>query len=113
VADTCVFCAFTDVVRLIDVVAPGWVVVLVTVGGPELLVDDVELLVLSGVALDDVELLVFPAVALETAPLAAVAALDAALLTDPDPQALNCAVATPRTRATTTSGRRGVSLIIG
>ena len=78
-----------------DVVAAGCVVVWV-----------------SAVLLADWVLLVSSPAALETAPVAAFAALDAALLADPDPQPLSSAVAIPSASAATTIGRRAVNLTV-
>jgi hypothetical protein len=90
-----VTCAFTVVDFVIDVVAAGFVAVCA-----------------GAVPLADWVLLVSSPVALETAPVAAFAALDAALLADPDPQPLTSAVATPSASATTTIGTRAVNLTI-
>jgi hypothetical protein len=62
--------------------------------------------------LADWVLLVGSPVALETAPVAAFAALDATLLTDPDPQPLSSAVAIPSASAATTIGTWTVNLTI-
>jgi hypothetical protein len=81
----------TEVELVIDVVEPGFVAVLVTVCVP------------AGA----VTVWLFPvtaAAALETARVACFAALDAALLADPDPQPLSSAAARPSTRATTMTG---------
>jgi len=91
----CVTCALTEVDFVTDVVAAGFVVVWVSV-----------------VLLADWVLLVSSLVALETAPVAAFAALDAALLADPDPQPLSSAVAMPSASAATTIGRRAVNLTV-
>jgi len=91
----CVTCAVTDVDFVTDVVAAGFVAVWV-----------------SAVALGDWVLLVSSPVAPETAPDAAFAALDAALLADPDPQPLSSAVAMPSASAATTIGRRAVNLTV-
>jgi len=91
----CVTCAVTEVDFVTDVVAAGFVAVWV-----------------SAVALADWVLLVSSPVALETAPFAAFAALDAALLADPDPHPLSSAVAMPSASAATTIGRRAVNLTV-
>jgi len=91
----CVTCAVTDVDFVTDVVAAGFVAVRV-----------------SAVPLADWVLLVSSPVTLETAPDAAFAALDAALLADPDPQPLSSALATPSASAATTIGRRAVNLTV-
>ena len=91
----CVTCTFTEVDFVTDVVAAGFVAVWV-----------------SAVPLADLVLLVSSPAALETAPVAAFAALDAALLADPDPQPLSSAVAIPSASAATTIGRRAVNLTV-
>jgi hypothetical protein len=91
----CVICAVAEVDFVTDVVAAGFVAVWVSV-----------------VPLADWVLLVSSPVALETAPDAAFAALDAALLADPDPQPLSSAVAMPSASAATTIGRRAVNLTV-
>ncbi len=82
----CVTCALTEVDFVIDVVAAGFV------------------------PLADWVLLANWPVAVETAPVAAFAALDAALLADPDPQPLSSAVAMPSASAATTIGMRAGNL---
>jgi len=91
----CVTCALTEVEFVTDVVAAGFVTVCV-----------------SAVPLADWVLLVCSPVALETAPVAAFAALDAALLADPDPHPLRSAVARPSASAATTIGIWAVDLTI-
>ena len=93
-AVVCVTCAVTEVEFVIDVAA-GFVAVCA-----------------SAVPLADWVLLVSSPVALETAPVAAFAALDAALRADPDPQPLSSAAATLSARAATTIGTRTVNLTI-
>lgn len=88
----CVTCAFTDVEFVTDAVTAGFVPVCV-----------------PAVPLADWVFVSSP-VALETAPVAAFAALDAALLADPDPQPLTSAVAMPSASKVTTSGRRAANL---
>jgi len=94
-AVVCVSCALTEVEFVIDVVADGFVTVCVT-----------------AVPLADWVLLFSSPVALETAPVAAFAALDAALLADPDPHPLSSAVTRPSASVATTIDTRTVNLTI-
>ena len=83
---------------MIDVFAAGCVAVLVTVCAPAVL-------------LTDEDLAPAPVVALEIAPFASLAALDAALVAEPDPQPARTVVAPPSASAAKTSDMRTVDVI--